>query len=379
MTVATDYYALLGVARDAGPDDIKRAYRRLARELHPDVNPDPEAVDRFKEVTAAYEVLSDPEKRQMYDLGGDPFHAGGGGGFGASFDFGDIMDAFFGGGGQPRGPRPRVRRGQDALIRLQVDLAEAIFGAEREIQVDTAVVCTSCDGAGTAPDTQPATCPMCKGRGEIQNVQRSFLGQVMTSRPCPQCQGFGTTIPHPCIECSGEGRVRTRTTLTVSIPPGVDTGTRIQLAGRGEVGPGGGEAGDLFVEIVQVPHPVFERRGDDLHCVVEVPMTSAALGTSMDLETLDGEESLQIPAGTQPQAVITMRGRGVPRLRGSGRGDLHVHLDVRTPTRLTARQEELLRDLAADRSEEGARLRTQEQSEETGGLFSRLRGAFSGR
>ncbi len=378
MSVATDYYALLGVTREAGPDEIKRAYRRLARELHPDVNSDPVAVDRFKEVTAAYEVLSDPEKRQMYDLGGDPFHAGGGGGFGASFDFGDIMDAFFG-GGQSRGPRPRVRRGQDALIRLQVDLAEAIFGAEREIQVDTAVVCTACEGAGTAPDTQVATCPMCKGRGEIQNVQRSFLGQVMTSRPCPQCQGFGTTIPHPCVECSGEGRVRTRTSLTVSIPPGVDTGTRIQLAGRGEVGPGGGEPGDLFVEIVQMPHPVFERRGDDLHCVVEVPMTSAALGTSMVLETVDGEEQVHIAAGTQPQAVITLRGRGVPRLRGSGRGDLHVHLDVRTPTRLTARQEELLRELATDRGEEGAQLRTQEQSEESGGFFSRLRGAFSGR
>jgi molecular chaperone DnaJ len=377
MPVATDYYALLGVARDSGPDEIKRAYRKLARELHPDVNPDPAAVDRFKEVTAAYEVLSDPEKRQMYDLGGDPFHAGGGG-FGASFDFGDIMDAFFG-GGQPRGPRPRVRRGQDALIRLQVDLAEAIFGAEREIQVDTAVVCTSCEGAGTAPGTHPATCPMCKGRGEIQNVQRSFLGQVMTSRPCPQCQGFGTTIPTPCVECSGEGRVRTRTTLTVSIPPGVDTGTRIQLAGRGEVGPGGGDPGDLFVEIVQIAHPVFERRGDDLHCVVEVPMASAALGTSMILETLDGDESVQIAAGTQPQAVITLRGRGVPRLRGSGRGDIHIHLDVRTPTRLTARQEELLRDLASERGEEGARLRTQEQSEESGGFFSRLRGAFSGR
>lgn len=377
MPVATDYYALLGVARDSGPDEIKRAYRKLARELHPDVNPDPAAVDRFKEVTAAYEVLSDPEKRQMYDLGGDPFHAGGGG-FGASFDFGDIMDAFFG-GGQPRGPRPRVRRGQDALIRLQVDLAEAIFGAEREIQVDTAVVCTSCEGAGTAPGTHPATCPMCKGRGEIQNVQRSFLGQVMTSRPCPQCQGFGTMIPTPCVECSGEGRVRTRTTLTVSIPPGVDTGTRIQLAGRGEVGPGGGDPGDLFVEIVQIAHPVFERRGDDLHCVVEVPMASAALGTSMILETLDGDESVQIAAGTQPQAVITLRGRGVPRLRGSGRGDIHIHLDVRTPTRLTARQEELLRDLASERGEEGARLRTQEQSEESGGFFSRLRGAFSGR
>jgi molecular chaperone DnaJ len=376
--VATDYYALLGVSRDASPDEIKRAYRQLARELHPDVNPDPESVDRFKEVTAAYEVLSDPEKRQMYDLGGDPLRAGGGG-FGAPFDFGDLMDAFFG-GGQRRGPRPRMRRGQDALIRLQVDLAEAMTGATREVQVDTAVRCEACQGAGTAPDTQPTTCPMCKGHGEIQNVQRSFLGQVMTARPCPQCQGFGTTIPHPCVECAGDGRVRTRTTIGVRIPPGVDTGTRIQLAGQGEVGPGGGEPGDLFVEIVQTEHPVFERRGDDLVCTVEVPMTAAALGTGIELETLDGVEQVEVRPGTQPGAVITLRARGVPHLRGSGRGDLHIQLDVRTPMRLDAEQEGLLRSLARARGEEGVTLRATEQvADETGGFFSRLRGAFSGR
>ena len=376
--MATDYYALLGVSRDASPDEIKRAYRQLARELHPDVNPDPASVDRFKEVTAAYEVLSDPEKRQMYDLGGDPLRAGGGG-FGAPFDFGDLMDAFFG-GGQRRGPRPRLRRGQDALIRLQVDLAEAMTGATREVQVDTAVCCEACQGAGTAPDTQPATCPMCKGHGEIQNVQRSFLGQVMTARPCPLCQGFGTTIPHPGVECAGDGRVRTRTTIGVRIPPGVDTGTRIQLAGQGEVGPGGGEPGDLFVEIVQTVHPVFERRGDDLVCTVEVPMTAAALGTGIELETLDGVEQVEVRPGTQPGAVLTLRARGVPHLRGSGRGDLHIQLDVRTPTRLDDEQEGFLRSLARARGEEGVTLRATEQvADETGGFFSRLRGAFSGR
>lgn len=376
--MAADYYAMLGVSRDASPDEIKRAYRKLARELHPDVNQDPGSQERFKEVTAAYEVLSDPEKRQMYDLGGDPLRASGGG-FGATFDFSDLMDAFFG-GGQQRGPRPRMRRGQDALIRMQVDLAEAMFGGTREIQVDTAARCNACAGAGASPGTEPATCPMCKGRGEIQNVQRSFLGQVMTSRPCPQCQGFGTTIPHPCVECSGDGRVRTRANLTVTIPPGVDTGTRIQLAGQGEVGPGGGDPGDLFVEIVQQPHPVFERRGDDLICTVEVPMTAAALGTTMTLETLDGDETVDIKAGTQPGSVVTLRARGVPRLRGSGRGDLHVHLDVRTPTRLDVEQEQLVRQLAEIRGEEGAILRTQhDEDPAAGGLFSRLRGAFSGR
>jgi molecular chaperone DnaJ len=376
--VATDYYALLGVSHEASPEEIKRAYRQLARELHPDVNPDPASIERFKEVTAAYEVLSDPEKRQMYDLGGDPLRAGGSG-FGATFDFGDIMDAFFG-GGQRRGPRPRVRRGQDALIPLQVDLAEAMFGATRDVVVDTAVRCQAGQGAGTAPDTQPATCPMCKGHGEIQNVQRSLLGQVMTARPCPQCQGFGTTIPHPCVECAGEGRVRTRATLSIKIPAGVDSGTRIQLAGQGEVGPGGGEPGDLFVEIVQIPHPIFERRGEDLLCTVEVPMTSAALGTTFDLETLDGSESVEVRAGTQPGSVITLRARGVPRLRGTGRGDLHVQLDVRTPTRLDVEQEDVVRQLARLRGEEDITLKATEQPpDDTGGFFSRLRGAFSGR
>ncbi len=376
--MATDYYALLGVSRDSTPDEIKKAYRRLARELHPDVNPDPEHQEKFKLVTAAYEVLSDPEKRQMYDLGGDPLSAnrGGGGGYGgATFDFGDIMDAFFGGGGGHRGPRPRARRGQDALIRVQIDLADAVFGGTRDLTVDTAVLCHACEGAGTAPGSDPVTCVMCKGRGEVQQVQRSFLGQVMTSRPCPTCQGFGTTIPHPCPECSTDGRVRTRRTLTVQIPPGVDTGTRIQLTGEGEVGPNGGPAGDLFIEIVVSPHPMFERHGEELHCMVTVPMTAAALGTSLELETLDGPTSVDIKAGTQSGEVITIRGRGAARLRSGGRGDLHVHLTVQTPTRLDPQQEELLRQLAALREEATAQVGA--HGETHAGLFSRLKDAFT--
>ena len=375
--MSTDYYALLGVSRDASPEDIKKAYRRLARELHPDVNPDPEHQERFKMVTAAYEVLSDPEKRQMYDLGGDPLSsARGGGGFpGGSFDFGDIMDAFFGGGAQ-RGPRPRARRGQDALIRIQIDLKDAVFGSTRELTVDTAVKCEACEATGTAPGSSTETCVMCKGRGEIQQVQRSFLGQVMTSRPCPQCQGFGTTIPHPCHECSGDGRVRTRRTLTVQIPPGVDTGTRIQLAGAGEVGPNGGPAGDLFVEIVVAQHELFERRGDELHCVVTVPMTAAALGTSMTLDTLDGPTVIDIRAGTQSGESLLVRGQGAARLRSAGRGDLHVHLSVQTPTKLDPQQEELLRQLATLREEATVQLGTT-NGEHPAGLFSRLKDAFT--
>jgi molecular chaperone DnaJ len=367
--MAADYYDVLGVARDATPEEIKRAYRKLARELHPDVNPDEATQDRFKDVTAAYEVLSDPEKRQMYDLGG----SAGPSGFG-NFGFGDIMDAFF--GGQSRGPRQRMSRGKDAMIRLQVDLTEATFGGTREIAVDTAVVCGDCSGAGTAPNTDVVPCTMCQGRGEIQSVQRSFLGQVMTSRPCPQCQGYGTLIPHPCPECSGDGRVRTRRTLTVKIPPGVETGTRIQLRGEGEIGQGGGPAGDLYIEIAEKPHEFFTREGDDLHCTLTVPMTAAALGTVVNIMTLDGEEAVEVKAGTQSGQRIVMRQKGTARLRGSGRGDLFVHIEVATPTKLDTRQEELLRELAAIRNEERVEP-TLHQSSSQGGFFSRIRDAFN--
>ena len=377
--MANDYYATLGVARDASSDEIRRAYRRLARELHPDVNPDPETQEKFKEVTGAYEVLSDPEKRQMYDLGADPRSPGGGNPFGqgqAGFGFGDIMDAFFG-GGQTRGPKPRVRRGQDALIKVTVDLAEAAFGVVKEIQVDTALVCPTCTGTGAATGHEPTECSMCRGRGEIQSVQRSFLGQVMTSRPCPQCQGYGTVISHPCAECSGDGRVRTRRTLKVKVPAGIDDGTRIQLSGEGEVGPGGGPAGDLYVEVTTRPHPVFQRNGDDLHCSVSLPMTVAALGTILPLETLDGSEDVEIRPGTQPGHVVTLKARGVPHLRSAGRGDLMVHIDVQTPTKLDARQEELLREFASQRGEEHVTGTFQRPEKE--GLFTRLRDAFSSR
>jgi molecular chaperone DnaJ len=366
-----DYYGSLGVAPDATDDEIKKAYRKLARQLHPDVNPGEE--ERFKEVTKAYEVLSDPKKRELHDLGGDPFSTGGG--FGSGFGFSDIMDAFFGGQASARGPRTRQRRGQDALIRVQIDLAEATFGTTKDLQVDTATTCPTCAGQGTAPGTAPKTCEICRGQGQVQQVTRSFLGQVMTARPCPACQGFGTVIPQPCVECGGDGRVRTRRSLKIKIPPGVDTGTRIQLAGEGEAGPGGGPAGDLFVEIVERRHPLFQRRGDDLHCTVTVAMTAAALGTSIELETLDGPRTVDIKAGTQSGESVTMPGLGVQHLRGAGRGELVVHIEVQTPTRLDGEQEDLLRRLAALRGEEGANGKVSSEP----GLFARIRDAFNGR
>ena len=375
-----NYYAILGVSRTSSADEIKKAYRRLARELHPDLNPSAEAQERFKEVTAAYEVLSDPQKREMVDLGGDPLASGGAAGAGGPFGgFADIMDAFFGGAtaGAGRGPRSRIRPGADALVHVELDLAEAAFGTTREIPLDTALVCKTCQGAGTAAGTHPETCQTCGGRGEVQSVQRSFIGQLVTSRPCPECRGVGTRIRHPCPDCAGEGRVRARRTVTVKVPPGVEDGMRLRLSGEGEVGPGGGPPGDLYVEIRERRHPVFTREGDDLHCEVALPMTAAALGTTVSLETLDGPETLTVQPGTQSGSVLTLRARGVPHLsRGVGRGDLHVHLDVETPDELDAEQQRLLRELAALRGEEKPEFTVSTLTGNGGGLFSRLRDAF---
>jgi molecular chaperone DnaJ len=385
-----DLYEILGVARDASPEEIKKAYRRLARQLHPDVNPDAEHQERFKEVTLAYDVLSDPKKREMYDLGGDPLSgAGAGPGFGQGFSFTDIMDAFFGQQAGSRGPRPRTRRGQDALIRVNLELAEAAFGVTRELKVDTAVVCSVCAGAGTAPGSHPTRCATCQGQGEISQVQRSFLGEVRTMRPCPTCRGFGTVIHDPCSECSGDGRVRARRAITVPVPAGVDVGTRIQLSGEGEVGPGGGSAGDLYVEIDVARHPVFTRQGDDLLCTIQVPMTAAALGTTVELPTLEADlvESaaasdversipLDIRPGTQSGERLIARARGVPRLRGSGRGDVIATVTVETPTRLDAAQSDLLRQLAALREEEHPTIDVDARHKS---VFDRFKDALGGR
>lgn len=388
--MARDYYGILGVERGADASEIKRAYRKLARELHPDVNPDPGAQERFREVSAAYEVLTDPEKRRVVDLGGDPLDArGGGGGGGDPFagfgGFSDIMDAFFGGtaaGGRGRGPRSRVQPGADALIRMELTLEECAAGVHRDLAVDTAVLCTQCQGSGCADGTRPTACDTCGGSGEIQSVQRSFLGQVVTARPCPTCRGFGEVIPDPCRQCAGDGRVRSRRTVSVKIPAGVAEGMRVRLSGQGEVGSGGGPAGDLYVEVEEAPHELFTRDGADLHCTLPLPMTAAALGTTLPLPLLDGTiAEIDVEPGTQHGTVRTLRGKGMPRLRSTGRidghGDLLVHVEVVVPTRLDKEQTDLLRKLAELRGEAQPDLIG--GSRNGHGLFSKLRDSWTGR
>lgn len=364
-----DLYETLGVDRDASFEDIKKAYRKLARSYHPDVNPDPKMAEKFKEITAAYEVLSDPDKRQNYDVGGNGFGGFNNGGFG----FSDIMDAFFG-GGQQRGPRPRNRPGQDALIRVEVDLMEATFGCERDLNVETAITCNKCNGTGCANNSKPRTCDICKGRGETQQVARSILGQVMTSRPCASCQGFGSVISDPCGECAGDGRVRTRKSIPIKIPAGVETGNRIQLSGQGEVGPGGGAAGDLYVEIIELPHDFIIREDSNLHISISIPVTSAAIGTKVVIDTLDGKQEVEIKEGTQSGSTVVLRGLGVTRLRGSGRGDLIVHIQVLTPTKLNKEQSDLFKKIASIRNERLDKVTINTNEEQ--GFFDKVKRAF---
>ncbi|QIZ98710.1 molecular chaperone DnaJ [Leifsonia sp. PS1209] len=363
-----DHYEVLGVERNATPDEIKKAYRRLARELHPDVNPSAEASERFKLVTHAYDVLSDPQQREQYDLGPQAGFGGGGQNFGG---FGDIFETFFGGGGQARGPKSRRERGQDALLRVEVDLDEVIFGTHRDLEVDTAIVCETCNGSCCQPGTAPVTCDICHGTGSIQRSVRSLLGNVMTSTPCGTCRGYGTVIATPCVTCQGQGRVRARRTVPVDIPAGVDTGLRLQMPGSGEAGPAGGPNGDLYLEIKVKHHDVFSRDGDDLLCTLEVAMTDAILGTTATVKALDGDIKLELKAGIQSADIITVKDRGITHLRGSGRGDLRVGIQVVTPTKLDHKERELIKQFASTHKQEEPSLARFQQ-----GLFAKLRDRF---
>ncbi|MCL4313401.1 MAG: molecular chaperone DnaJ [Actinobacteria bacterium] len=375
MSTNTDYYALLGVDRDATQDELKRAYRRKARELHPDANGgDPQAEALFKEVTRAYETLRDPERRRRYDMFGtdedvlDGQRMSAGSFFGGGL--GDLIDSFFGGGFQSGyGRQTRSMQGSDVEVTLELDFEEAIFGTKREVTVSVPVVCSTCAGSGARPGTSPVSCPDCRGSGEIRQVRQSFLGQMVTATACRRCKGTGEVVMSPCPECHGEGRTTEERVWMVDIPAGVDSGSTLRLAGRGSAGLRGGPPGDLYVHLTVKPDERFTRSGDELHYKLRLPMTRAALGTKITLDTFDKSEELVIPPGTQSGEVFRLRGRGVPHLKGRGRGDLLVHVIVETPRSLTKSQEELLRQFAAERGED--------VPESHEGLFHKIRSAFS--
>jgi molecular chaperone DnaJ len=346
MSSKRDYYEILGVNRNATQDELKKAYRRLARQYHPDVNKEPGAEEYFKEANEAYEVLSDPEKRRAYDRFG---HAGVDGtarasdfGFGG---FGDIFEEFFGFGTGARARRRGPRPGNDLQYDLQIDFEEAVFGCEKEIEIYRMDTCPECQGTGAEPGTTPVRCSQCNGTGEVRRVQQSILGSFVNVTTCPTCGGTGEVIPTPCKECHGQGQVRTSRGLTVKIPPGVEDGTRIRLVGEGEPGFSGGPPGNLYVLLHVGTHPIFRRRGDDILLELNINVAQAALGDKVTIPTLDGDETISIPGGTQTGRIFRVRGRGVPHLRRSGRGDLLIVTQVVVPTELDEQQQELFREL----------------------------------
>ncbi|MGH2693636.1 MAG: molecular chaperone DnaJ [Actinomycetota bacterium] len=359
-----DHYETLGVSRDAAQDEIKRAYRRLARAHHPDANRnDPDAAERFKEIQRAYEVLSDPEKRRRYDLFGDDRVGA------AHFtDFGGISDlfsAFFGGGARSRRGRGPAR-GADVLAEVEITLEQAATGCDREVEIASLQECPSCNGTGAEPGTAPARCQSCGGTGEVRHVQRTFFGNVMTASTCSACGGTGEVIVSPCTRCGGRGRIQVADTLNVHIPAGIDDGAQLRVSGRGEAGVRGGRSGDLYVAVRVASHETFRRVGDDLGCEVGVPMTIAALGGAVIVPTLDGGEEVEIGPGTQSGEVVRLKGRGMPRLDGRGRGELIGLLKVEIPTDLDEEQAELLLRLAEARGEQAG----------TRGLFGKIKQAF---
>jgi len=353
MAEKRDYYEVLGVGRTATPEEIKKAYRQQARRLHPDVNrDDPHAEEHFKELGEAYEVLSDVQKRAAYDRFGHAGFSGGmGGGAESPFgDFGinDIFESFFGGGGQMQRPDPR---GADLRYDVEITLEEAAFGTERTIRVPHLGGCETCHGTG-AETGGPIPCPACHGTGQRRQTSTNFFGmQFSTIAPCEQCGATGEVIPHPCRTCGGQGRLRVVEELALKIPAGVDTGSRIRHRGKGDAGVRGAEAGDLMVVIHVKQHARFQRRGLDLISEMPLPFTTAALGGKLMVPTLDGEEELTIPPGTQTGHLLRLRGKGMPELNSTHRGDLHVMVNVVVPTDLPPRQRELLRELAHERKE----------------------------
>ncbi len=372
-----DYYDVLGVARTASDDVIKKAYRKLALQFHPDRNKAPEATERFKEATEAYQVLSDTEKRSMYDrYGHGAFDRGGG----ATVDFSnfvglsieDLFESFFGSPGA-RGARQRVQRGQDLRYDLHLTLEEAVFGTSKEITLTKHITCTRCTGNGMEPGSQPVKCTRCEGSGEIRRVQQSIFGQFVNVTLCDRCGGEGQVIADPCKECQGRGVVRAKQTISVDVPPGSDEGLQIRLTGGGEPAPRGGVAGHLYVVLHVQPHRYFKRQGHDLLLEVPINVSQAALGDEFSIPTLDGREvPIKVPAGTQSGRIVRVRTEGVPYLREHGRGDLQVHLKVRIPTELSDEQKKLFRQLSNTFGDDGT------TPSENKSFFDKVKDVFGG-
>ncbi|MBC7323021.1 MAG: molecular chaperone DnaJ [Acetomicrobium sp.] len=368
-----DYYEILGVGRDASQEEIKRAYRKLVRQYHPDANPgNKEAEERFKLINEAYEVLSDPQKKAQYDqfgfVGDVPPQSGEGpwdfGGFGDLF--GDFFGDFFGGFGSRRDARS-PQRGMDLEMPLTVTLREAAFGASKVVYIPRWENCRTCGGSGAAPGTSPERCPHCGGKGQVESRSRSPFGEFVTVRTCPHCGGSGFVIKNPCKECGGRGKTRVRHKVEVNIPPGIDTGMRLRIKGEGEEGRNGGPPGDLYLVIEVEEDPLFKRQGDDLHVRVEVPFPIAALGGKISVPTLEGEEEVEINPGTQPGSIKRLKGLGMPRQRGSGRGDLIAHINIAVPRNLTDKQRALIEALAIE----------MDVPIKASGLFDKIKGLFA--
>jgi molecular chaperone DnaJ len=369
-TTDRDYYELLGVGRDASDGEIKKAFRRLARELHPDVSDEPDAQERFREVVEAYEVLSKSETRELYDRYG---HAGlrGGGFQPGHVDFGNLADlfaAFFGDDALFGGRGGGRARGADLAATVEIDLVEAAHGATREVPFEVAVTCPHCGGDGAEPGSAITTCDACNGVGRLQQVTRSVFGEFVRTQTCPTCGGSGRRVERACTECRGGGRVVEERTLSVEIPPGIHDGQRIRLGGEGHAGHLGGRAGDVYVEVRVRPDERFVREGDDIFSAVELTITQAALGATVTVPTLDGEQELELPAGTQPGEVVVLRGRGMPVLQSFRRGDQRVLVNVLVPRRLNEEQRRLLQEF-----DEHADERTYGDEP---GLLGKLKSAF---
>lgn len=364
--MAKDLYEVLGVSKNATDDEIKKAFRRQARELHPDVNKASDAEDRFKELNEAYDVLSDPNKRSQYDrFGSVPGASGGYGGgyvdledlFGGGFGMGDLFSSFFGGGGGGGAVR---KEGRDMGVGLRLTLEEVAVGAKKEIVYDRLAPCPDCEGSGFGPDGREIVCPDCEGRGRVVSVQRTFLGDMQTATTCKTCGGTGKSIENPCPECDGQGRVPDRQRVTVEVPVGIRDSQQLRLSGFGEAGMQGATAGDLIVTCRVQLHEFFERDGDNLHARANISIVQASLGAEIEIEGIfeDEKVKVRIPEGCQNEQVVTVRGSGMPRFKSTSRGDMHVHINVVIPKKLTKSQREILEQLAADMGEEVAEERT---------------------